>query len=126
MYSSGQFFFRGFSIVQVLSRRGSRRQKCFGRGEEDYWHAWSGGTRAGQQASEQIESSPEFHFPEISDWQYQHEPVDPALIAQDWLTIRHTVWNYVGLIRSERRLNRALRILSELDLEIGISMRTAR
>jgi L-aspartate oxidase len=47
------------------------------------------------------------------------EPVDPALIAQDWLIIRHTMWNYVGLIRSERRLNRALRILSELDLEIS-------
>jgi L-aspartate oxidase len=77
------------------------------------------GTRAGQQASKQSESSRDFYFPEIADWRYQHEPVDPALIAQDWLMIRHTMWNYVGLIRSERRLNRALRILSELDLEIG-------
>ncbi len=77
------------------------------------------GSRAGQQASEQIESRREFYVPEIADWQYQHEPVDPALIAQDWPMIRHTMWNYVGLIRSERRLNRALRILNELDLEIG-------
>ncbi len=76
------------------------------------------GTRAGQQACEQIESGREFYFPKISDWRYEREPVDPALIAQDWLIIRHTMWNYVGLIRSERRLNRAFRILKELDLEI--------
>ena len=29
------------------------------------------------------------------------------------------MWNYVGLIRSERRMNRASRILRELDLEIA-------
>lgn len=76
------------------------------------------GTRSGQQACAEIESGGEFYFPEVADWRYEHEPVDPALIAQDWLMIRHTMWNYVGLIRSEKRLNRALRILSELDLEI--------
>jgi L-aspartate oxidase len=76
------------------------------------------GTRAGQRACEEIESGREFCLPQIADWRYEHEPVDPALIAQDWLMIRHTMWNYVGLIRSEKRLNRALRILSELDLEI--------
>jgi L-aspartate oxidase len=76
------------------------------------------GTRAGQQASQEILSGRDFYFPEIAGWQYEREPADPALISQDWLMIRHTMWNYVGLIRSERRLNRALRILSELDLEI--------
>jgi len=76
------------------------------------------GTRTGRLACEQIQSGQEFYFPDIADWRYEREPVDPALIAQDWLIIRHTMWNYVGLIRSERRLNRALRILSELDLEI--------
>ncbi len=34
-------------------------------------------------------------------------------------SLKHTMWNYVGLIRSERRLNRAMRILRELDLEIA-------
>ena len=29
------------------------------------------------------------------------------------------MWNYVGLIRSEKRLNRATRVLRELDLEIA-------
>ena len=41
------------------------------------------------------------------------------MISQDWVTIQHTMWNYVGLIRSEKRLNRAMRVLRELDLEIA-------
>lgn len=77
------------------------------------------GTRAGCQAAECISQGDTYYFPRIADWRYEHEPVDPALIAQDWLTIQHTMWNYVGLMRSERRLNRAMRILSELNLEIA-------
>jgi L-aspartate oxidase len=77
------------------------------------------GTRAGQQAAERICKGHEFYFPQIADWRYENEPADPALIAQDWLTIQQTMWNYVGLIRSERRLNRAMRVLRELDLEIA-------
>lgn len=60
-----------------------------------------------------------FYFPEVAPWRYENEPADPALIAQDWLTTQNTMWNYVGLIRCEKRLNRAERILRELDLEIG-------
>jgi L-aspartate oxidase len=77
------------------------------------------GTRAGQQACERIRSGEDFYFPRIADWRYEKEPADPALISQDWLTIQHTMWNYVGLIRSEKRLNRAKRVLQELDLEIA-------
>jgi L-aspartate oxidase len=77
------------------------------------------GTRTGANAAQGIVSGGDFYFPRIADWRYEHEPADPALIAQDWLTIRHTMWNYVGLIRSDRRLNRAMRILRELDLEIA-------
>ncbi len=77
------------------------------------------GTRAGAQAAQGIRRGDDFYFPKVADWRYEHEPADPALIAQDWLTIQHTMWNYCGLIRSERRLNRAMRILRELDLEIA-------
>ncbi len=39
---------------------------------------------------------------------------DPALIAQDWATIRNTMWNYVGVSRSADRLNRAFSDLRTL------------
>jgi len=77
------------------------------------------GTRAAGHAAERVNCGVNFYFPEVADWRYEREPVDPALVSQDWLTIRQTMWNYVGLIRSERRLNRAMRILRELDLEIA-------
>lgn len=77
------------------------------------------GTRAGQAAARAVVSGADFYLPEIAPWQYETEPVDPALVAQDWLTIRQTMWNYVGLVRSRRRLDRAHQILRELHLEIG-------
>jgi L-aspartate oxidase len=55
---------------------------------------------------------------EIRPWAPENEPVDPALVAQDWLVVKHTMWNYVGLIRSRRRLERAGRILRELRDEV--------
>ncbi|CAM2060047.1 L-aspartate oxidase [Desulfovibrionales bacterium] len=39
---------------------------------------------------------------------------DPALIAQDWATIRHTMWNYVGITRTGPRLARAVSDLHNL------------
>ena len=77
------------------------------------------GTRAGNEAARTIGSGAAYDMPELSVWQYETEPVDPALVAQDWLTIRHTMWNYVGLVRNRRRLDRAHAILRELHLEIG-------
>src|SRR3990172_5251044 len=76
------------------------------------------GTRAGADAAELIARGDDFYFPGIAEWRYEREPVDPALIAQDWLSIQQTMWNYVGLVRSEKRLNRAHEILRELHLEI--------
>jgi len=74
------------------------------------------GWRAGKAAAREARdaSTP----PPVPEWKPEHEPVDPALIAQDWMVVRHTMWNYVGLLRSEKRLERAGRILSELRVEI--------
>lgn len=77
------------------------------------------GTRAGADSAEGIARGDDFYFPRIAEWRYEREPVDPALVAQDWLSIQQTMWNYVGLVRSAKRLNRAHEILRELDLEIS-------
>ena len=39
---------------------------------------------------------------------------DPALILQDWTTIRNTMWNYVGIVRTYERLKRAVADMREL------------
>ena len=52
----------------------------------------------------------------IPDWENlgDEKNEDPALIAQDWATIRHTMWNYVGITRSGARLQRAVDDLRSL------------
>jgi len=51
---------------------------------------------------------------------------DPALVQGDMQTIRTVMWHYVGLVRSEHRLNRAIRELSHLWLSIEDFYRRAR
>lgn len=52
----------------------------------------------------------------IPDWQPPGSVnmEDPALILQDWTTIQHTMWNYVGIVRSYERLKRAVADMREL------------
>ena len=54
------------------------------------------------------------------------ETADPALIVQDMTTIRHIMWNYVGLIRSKKRLERAIDDLGSLEREIEKFYRSTR
>jgi L-aspartate oxidase len=51
---------------------------------------------------------------------------DPALIQGDMQSIRSLMWHYVGLVRAEYRLNRAIRELSHLLLNIEDFYRKAR
>jgi len=56
----------------------------------------------------------------IPDWESPgtESNEDPALIAQDWASIRHTMWNYVGVTRTTRRLNRAFNDLRNIYKDI--------
>ncbi len=71
---------------------------------------------AGEDAAEH--SSLDEYYPEIFPWSEETEYTDPALIAQDWQTIKNTMWNYVGLIRTRPRLLRAVTMLRHLQSEV--------
>lgn len=59
-------------------------------------------------------------FPSIPEWIDTGiiDTVDPALINQDWNSLQSIMWNYVGAIRSKRRLRRAISDLKNLRDEI--------
>jgi len=67
------------------------------------------GTRAAQHLSKNFEPNLPCDPSDIHPWYYpeKEEEIDPALIHQDWETIRTTMWNYAGIIRTTKRLERA-------------------
>jgi len=74
------------------------------------------GYKSGKDAS--INEEGDDYFPNIEPWIIEKDTIDPALIAQDWLSIKHTMWNYVGLVRTRQRLLRAQTILRNLQNDI--------
>ncbi len=56
----------------------------------------------------------------IPDWvsQGHMQNEDPALISQDWANIRNTMWNYVGVSRTNSRLSRAFSDLRKLTKDL--------
>jgi L-aspartate oxidase len=67
------------------------------------------GTHAAQHIAAHFDPRTPCKPSEVRDWYYPNleEEIDPALINQDWLSIRTTMWNYVGIIRTKKRLERA-------------------
>ncbi len=64
---------------------------------------------------------------DIAPWRDTgREEADPALLTQDMGSIKHIMWNYVGLVRTTPRLERALRELRGLDTEIEQFYRRTR
>jgi len=78
------------------------------------------GVESGKDMAKEIRTRKKYYFPPVSDWKEKKEKIDPALIEQDWMSIKHTMWNYVGLVRSDRRLRRAQIILRELQTEVEL------
>jgi L-aspartate oxidase len=85
------------------------------------------GSRAADHISSRGEVSryTEKDVPEWSTRGLLYDP-DPALIQSDMTTIRNLMWHYVGLIRSEYRLSRAIRDLRTLYWEIENFYRKTR
>ena len=76
------------------------------------------GARCAEVLAEILKTRQYPEFPPIDSWVREEEPFDPALILQDWNTIKYTMWNYVGLARSQKRMKRARKILRELQAEV--------
>ena len=83
------------------------------------------GYQAAEGIRDMLKENPLPSQKEVMPWEQEDDPVDPTLIQQDWLTIKLTMWNYVGLVRTTRRLTRALRILRDLQFEIESFYRRA-
>ena len=86
------------------------------------------GHRAAEDALRTLDNGLAVNPSDIPPWEDVGlvEQVDPALIVQDQTTIKYIMWNYVGLVRSQRRLERALDDLSQLRSEIGKFYRRTR
>ncbi|MBF0313973.1 MAG: FAD-dependent oxidoreductase [Oligoflexia bacterium] len=68
---------------------------------------------------EKLASSSFYDGNKIRSWKLGKNGYDSALILQDWLTLKQTMWNYVGLTRSHTRLERARAMLGELSEEVN-------
>ena len=86
------------------------------------------GTRAARDIAARFDDSRPDKASEIHRWYHpkKEEAVDPALVNQDWLTIRSTMWNYAGIIRTRKRLERAKSDLEYLSHRIEKFYQAAR
>lgn len=68
----------------------------------------------------------EVEFQEVKPWIYTgREEADPALVRQDWMSIKSIMWNYVGIARTSERLDRAVADLEYLSRRIEKFYRNA-
>jgi L-aspartate oxidase len=89
---------------------------------------WRAGTACKRDIEEGGESSLTPVYARIPAWDSsgcQEEP-DPVLFLQDWNSIRHITWNYAGIVRTKRRLKRAVDDLGYLSHRVERFYRSTR
>jgi L-aspartate oxidase len=57
---------------------------------------------------------------DISDWSFgRAEPLEESvLVDHSWASLRSVMWDYVGIVKTDKRLRRALRLLEVLAEEV--------
>ena len=76
------------------------------------------GASAARRHAAEIAAGADFHLPAVRPWVMASAEPDEELITQDLRVIRNTMWHYVGLVRTAKRLDRAGNLLRELKSEI--------
>jgi L-aspartate oxidase len=89
------------------------------------------GDRAGRQIEEHLSHMHNLKVPSLAEvprWDESRlvADADPALIQGDMQTIQNIMWHYVGLVRSEDRISRAIRELRHLWNEIETFYRSTK
>lgn len=59
-------------------------------------------------------------FPKVKDWDDSQvtSPKEKVLISHDWDEVRRLMWDYVGIVRTDKRLKRALKRIKILKTEV--------
>lgn len=78
------------------------------------------GHRAAVRLASQIEALRQSPFPDVPGWQAGNAVAsdEEVVVTHNWDELRRTMWNYVGIVRSNARLRRAARRIALLQEEI--------